>query len=66
MMKTTKISRAGIGIILLLLFALPAFGNDDIRFLFLGDLHYLSPDGRNAEIVEDLARDIKEKGYKID
>ena len=39
---------------------------DNFTFLFLGDLHYKPPAYNSAKTVENIVKDIEEKGYKVD
>jgi predicted MPP superfamily phosphohydrolase len=48
------------------MFESSVFSGDRFSFLFLGDLHYRHPLYKTAELVKDIAKDIKSKGYKID
>lgn len=42
------------------------YGKEGFSFLFLGDLHYHSPEYCTAQMVNEIAKDIRKKNIKID
>ncbi|MFA5645765.1 MAG: metallophosphoesterase [Candidatus Ratteibacteria bacterium] len=61
-----KILKLGFCMFCFLTFPLSSFAENNFTFLFLGDLHYNTPNHSANKIVESIARDIKDKGYQVD